>query len=228
MKKDERKRFSEKGHGAHTVGSSDSRNETDADVVYQATEEGVPHNSLWMQSSSQSQENDIMNQGVLDDSFVSQGDKKIDAERGSKKRQRQGDCGDEDGKDAGGVIPRRETQEATYALTEHQAKDEEETKRTKKEFIAKIHKILEDAELENNKHIISWGPDGKSFKVHNPGAFVKEIMPRYSAATKFRSFEKMVSFLSYYRLRTVDCLYLFEFEILIGSFGVNLILNYTA
>lgn len=83
--------------------------------------------------------------------------------------------------------------EVEESVSHCREEEDDETRRTKKEFLLKIHDMLEHVEIEHQDHIISWSPDGMSFKVHNPEAFVKEIMPRYSSATQFRSFQKMVS-----------------------------------
>ena len=45
-------------------------------------------------------------------------------------------------------------------------------------FPWRLHDCLSAAEAEGMEHIISWQPHGRSFKVHKPNAFVKDIMPR--------------------------------------------------
>jgi hypothetical protein len=80
-------------------------------------------------------------------------------------------------------------------LSRDQEKSDDDNTRkmyNKKEFLWKIHELLEEISNEQKDHIVSWSPQGTSFKVHDPEAFVKEVMPRYSTATQFRSFEKMV------------------------------------
>jgi hypothetical protein len=70
---------------------------------------------------------------------------------------------------------------------------ETNTSRKKKDFPWKLHIMLEDAEREENKDILSWSPEGLSFMVYQPDVFVKHIMPRYFNQTQFRSFQRMVS-----------------------------------
>jgi hypothetical protein len=65
--------------------------------------------------------------------------------------------------------------------------------RQKRDFPWKLHIMLEDAGKERNQHIVSWHPDGMSFKVYKPKVFVEKIMPRYFNQTQFRSFQRMVS-----------------------------------
>lgn len=62
----------------------------------------------------------------------------------------------------------------------------------KRDFPSKLHEMLHDSKVQGHEHIISWGPDGKSFKVHEPEDFVTEVMPKYFNQTKYRSFQRMV------------------------------------
>ena len=57
-------------------------------------------------------------------------------------------------------------------------------------FPWKLHEMLERSEPESFDHIVSWVPSGNGFKVHNPQAFVKEILPRYFRQTKYKSFQR--------------------------------------
>lgn len=60
-------------------------------------------------------------------------------------------------------------------------------------------KVLATKEYE---HIISWLPDGKSFKVHNSKLFTKEILPSHFKSAKFSSFTRKLhrwGFLRQYR-----------------------------
>ena len=45
-------------------------------------------------------------------------------------------------------------------------------------FTETLYRILEDVEEEGREHIITWQPHGRSFAIHNPHAFAKDIMPR--------------------------------------------------
>ena len=57
-------------------------------------------------------------------------------------------------------------------------------------FINQVFRILEDAQLYNFEHIVSWLPDGISFKVHKIQDFETKILPRYLEQTKVRSFQR--------------------------------------
>jgi hypothetical protein len=86
-----------------------------------------------------------------------------------------------------GFIGRVESQ------TEEKPAGERRKLRQKRDFPWKLHIMLEDAGKERNQHIVSWHPDGMSFKVYKPEEFVENIMPRYFNQTQFRSFQRMVS-----------------------------------
>ena len=63
-------------------------------------------------------------------------------------------------------------------------------------FPWKVHALLRDATEGNgglDESIVSWLPDGLSFKVHKPETFVKYVMSRYFKQTKYKSFQRQVS-----------------------------------
>jgi hypothetical protein len=57
-------------------------------------------------------------------------------------------------------------------------------------FPMKLHHLLEDASKQRFEDVVSWLPDGKSFKVHDKIKFASDIMPKYFGSSKFRSFQK--------------------------------------
>ncbi|KAL3899716.1 MAG: hypothetical protein SGARI_006400 [Bacillariaceae sp.] len=64
--------------------------------------------------------------------------------------------------------------------------------RPRARFPLKLRTVLEDAANEGNDHIISWLPDGKAFKVHQPEMFSKVLMKRYFRQSHFRSFTRQL------------------------------------
>lgn len=57
-------------------------------------------------------------------------------------------------------------------------------------FPLKLHKLLEQLELEGKQHIIGWNPDGKSFAVFRPKEFAAEIMTKhFRRQSKYKSFQ---------------------------------------
>ena len=53
-------------------------------------------------------------------------------------------------------------------------------------FPSRLYQLLEDAEKDGLESIISWMPDGKSFKVHDKEKFERDLMPRYFGSSKYR------------------------------------------
>lgn len=67
-------------------------------------------------------------------------------------------------------------------------------------FPSVLHGMLERADLEGFTDIVSWQPHGRAFTVHNPGRFVKEIMPLFFRQTRFASFQRQLSLYGFLRL----------------------------
>eukprot|EP00934_Nitzschia_sp_Nitz4_P007501 Nitzschia sp. Nitz4//scaffold72_size95085//69073//70162//NITZ4_004766-RA/size95085-snap-gene-0.117-mRNA-1//1//CDS//3329557393//7491//frame0 len=61
------------------------------------------------------------------------------------------------------------------------------------QFPWKIHRMLEDAELDGFVHIVSWMPDNKAFRVHDNGLFVELVLPRYFRQTQYKSFQRQLN-----------------------------------
>jgi len=76
--------------------------------------------------------------------------------------------------------------------------DEKKTEQQKEgqrgvQFPWKLHSLLEKAEKEGNDHIISWLPDGKSFKVHKKEEFCNSIMPAYFNSNKYKTWQRSLN-----------------------------------
>jgi hypothetical protein len=67
-------------------------------------------------------------------------------------------------------------------------------------FPWKLHDMLEAAESNSFSHIVSWEPDGLSFKVHRSDEFVTKIMPLYFDQTKYESFRKQLNLYNFSRV----------------------------
>jgi hypothetical protein len=68
-------------------------------------------------------------------------------------------------------------------------------------FPWKLHEMLEASEKDGFGSIVSWLPDGKSFKVNIPDLFVASIVSRYFNHTKYRSFQRQLNIWCFERLR---------------------------
>jgi hypothetical protein len=60
-------------------------------------------------------------------------------------------------------------------------------------FPWKLHRLLDAADEKGIAGIVSWMPDGRSFKVHNKHAFEEEIMSHYFKSSKFKSFQRSLN-----------------------------------
>ena len=56
-------------------------------------------------------------------------------------------------------------------------------------FPQQLYQVLKAAESEGFDHIISWNPDGRSFKVHNRDLFAQEILPKHFKTSNFKSYQ---------------------------------------
>lgn len=89
----------------------------------------------------------------------------------------------------------------------------------------KLSAMLSCKEFE---HIISWMPHGRAWKIHNPHAFVEEVIPRFFDNTNYNSFIRLVNAWGFRRVMkgTDRNAYYHEVGIAIGSvneviFGCN-------
>jgi hypothetical protein len=80
---------------------------------------------------------------------------------------------------------------------EWQNKPRKNLSKLKLPFPWKLHQLLDDLECEGRQDIASWLPGGRSFRIHNPEAFSKDIMSNYFRQTKFASFIRQVRFYYY-------------------------------
>ena len=59
-------------------------------------------------------------------------------------------------------------------------------------FPYRLHHMLEDVERHGKQEIVSWMPFGRSFKVHKPDKFVKEVAPIYFNLKQYKSFKRQL------------------------------------
>jgi hypothetical protein len=82
---------------------------------------------------------------------------------------------------------------------------DDSTHEEKKQFIQfpwKLHEMLDDADVEGFSDIVSWLPGStNSFKVHQSGVFVEDIMPHYFKKIKFRSWQRQINMWGFERIK---------------------------
>ncbi len=70
------------------------------------------------------------------------------------------------------------------------------------QFPWKLHEMLDNADVEGFSDIVSWLPGSmNSFKVHQPGVFVLDIMPRYFKKIQFPSFRRQINMWGFERIK---------------------------
>jgi hypothetical protein len=72
-------------------------------------------------------------------------------------------------------------------------------------FPGKLYRLLAEVERSGNTHIISFTPNGRSFLIHDPDAFMSDIAPTFFSQTRFTSFRRQLSFYGFDRIsKNVD------------------------
>ncbi|CAJ1953374.1 unnamed protein product [Cylindrotheca closterium] len=67
-------------------------------------------------------------------------------------------------------------------------------------FPCKVYDMLEDADQQGHKDIVSWNASGTGFTVHNKDLFTKTIIPQYFNQTKYKSFQRQLSLYGFQRI----------------------------
>lgn len=68
-------------------------------------------------------------------------------------------------------------------------------------FPEKLHRMLEETEELGRDDIVSFTAEGNAFEIHQPEAFVKEIVPKYFRHNKLTSFRRQLSMYGFRRMR---------------------------
>lgn len=95
------------------------------------------------------------------------------------------------------------------AVHEDSASFSDEDKETEEQlservFPLKLHKMLENAQRDGIDDIVKWVDNGRGFKVYNPDAFTKKVMPMYFDQTKYESFRRQLNLYGFSRVSRGD------------------------
>ena len=60
--------------------------------------------------------------------------------------------------------------------------------------------MLDEVEREGKESIVSWNPDGLTFKVHKHERFASEVLPKHFKQSKYKSFQRQLNFYSFQRV----------------------------
>ncbi|KAG7363709.1 HSF-type DNA-binding protein [Nitzschia inconspicua] len=70
-------------------------------------------------------------------------------------------------------------------------------------FAIRVHRMLTAVSELGMEDIVSWNPDGRTFRVHQPREFERWILPNYfSNQTQYRSFQRQLNFYAFSRIKT--------------------------
>ena len=58
-------------------------------------------------------------------------------------------------------------------------------------FPVRLRRMLEFCAVHNLNDIVSWDMDGASFRIHEPNAFVRLILPKFFDQTRLKSFQRV-------------------------------------
>jgi len=67
-------------------------------------------------------------------------------------------------------------------------------------FPAVLHRMMEDATDRAFSNIVSWQDHGRAFLIHEPKAFVADVLPKYFKHSKLSSFQRQLSLYGFVRL----------------------------
>eukprot|EP00123_Amoebidium_parasiticum_P012784 comp21574_c0_seq1/m.30145 comp21574_c0_seq1/g.30145 ORF comp21574_c0_seq1/g.30145 comp21574_c0_seq1/m.30145 type:complete len:392 (-) comp21574_c0_seq1:192-1367(-) len=68
-------------------------------------------------------------------------------------------------------------------------------------FLQKLLAMVEDHTCD---HLISWSPDGNSFRVHDPVTFAKEVLPKFFKHNNFSSFVRQLNMYDFHKVLDVQ------------------------
>jgi hypothetical protein len=80
------------------------------------------------------------------------------------------------------------------------ARNPSNTNKQHVKFPIKLHRMLQECEEHGKSHIVSWQPDGRSFRVHAPSKFVDMVLSFYFSQTKYRSFQRQLNHYGFERM----------------------------
>jgi hypothetical protein len=66
-------------------------------------------------------------------------------------------------------------------------------------FPIKLYQMLQESAQNGKGDIVGWAPGGLSFQVHDSERFVTEVLPFYFNQTKYKSFQRQLSFYGFKR-----------------------------
>ena len=98
------------------------------------------------------------------------------------------------------MIPQSPTASDDVSIIKH--KESGKSKEVRLPFPLKVYDMLEDSDLQGFQEVVSWNSLGTGFMVHDKNRFINDIVPRYFAQTKYKSFQRQLSLYGFQRIAT--------------------------
>jgi hypothetical protein len=92
------------------------------------------------------------------------------------------------------------TMDDIFSLNCENVEIEEQQKHSDHAFPLKLHRMLDDAELNGFAHIVSWVEEGAAFKVHDSEEFLEKVMPNYFDQAKYECFRRQLNLYDFNRV----------------------------
>jgi hypothetical protein len=67
-------------------------------------------------------------------------------------------------------------------------------------FPGKLYRLMAHVEMVRDTHIVSFTPEGRSFKIHDPDAFMRDVSPNYFHQSQFLSFVRQLNLYGFERI----------------------------
>lgn len=87
--------------------------------------------------------------------------------------------------------------------TKNQDNEEDGKKKsgaTVETFPQKLYRMIEEADEEDMKDVVSFFAHGRAFAIHKPRAFITDLMPRYFSTSRMSSFQRQLNLYGFRRI----------------------------
>jgi hypothetical protein len=90
--------------------------------------------------------------------------------------------------------------ETSTVCHDHSSKEGGKVREVRQSFPCKVYDMLQNADSQDFRFIVSWNAEGSGFTVHNKDLFTSKIVPKYFNQTKYKSFQRQLSLYGFQRI----------------------------
>jgi hypothetical protein len=90
--------------------------------------------------------------------------------------------------------------ETSTVCHDHSSKEGGKVREVRQPFPCKLYDMLEHADSQDFRYIVSWNAEGNGFTVHDKDLFTNKIVPKYFNQTKYKSFQRQLSLYGFQRI----------------------------